>query len=599
MTALVSKEDKVYTFTDYYQNAVAFAKAAIHVGLKPKDAVGIIGFNSPEYHFTLHGTWLANGITSGIYTTNSEEACKFVLEHSESYICVCQSGKQATKILSIREQLPYLKYIVIYWQDEALPEVNKDEYAQVYKWEDFIALGKDIPDSAVEERIASTLPGSCATLIYTSGTTGDPKGVMLSHDNCTYNASVIKDTIGLTQYPERIAGFLPLNHVAAQYVDTMITLYHPVTIHFAQPDALKGSLTTTLKKCKPTAFVAVPRVYEKMMDGIVAVGRNNSAIKKWVSAQCRKIGYKTCMTRQYGCTYRKAWGYSLAEKLVFNTVRSALGLTECHLLVVSAAPVTEETLRFFASFDMPIYDLLGQSEATAPLSTCSPVNQNWKIGTVGLPLPGIQIQVDPQNQEIMYKGRNTMMGYLKLPNDTIRTLDADGWIHTGDQGKKDEDGFLRITGRLKELIVTAGGENISPVIIENKVMELSPIMSCCVAIGDKRKFISLLVCIRCKTDEEGESTHQLSRDVVSFLENMGSSAKTIEEAMKDDKVAAHINDVVAQYNKVAVSRAQEIRKWCIIPEEFTIGRGELTATMKLRRGVVQEHYAKEIDAMYV
>lgn len=213
-------------------------------------------------------------------------------------------------------------------------------------------------------------------------------------------------------------------------------------------------------------------------------------------------------------------------------------------------------------------------------------------------MPGIEIRVDPQNNEIMYKGRNTMMGYLKLPQDTLRTLDSEGWIHTGDQGVKDSDGFLKVTGRIKELIVTAGGENISPVIIENKVMELSSIFSSCVAIGDKRKFISLLICIRCEMTPDGESTHKLAPDVKRFLKTMGSTAETIEQAMTDEKVKAYIDGVVEKYNEVAVSRAQQIRKWCILPEEFTIGRGELTATMKLRRAVVQEHYAKEIDAMY-
>ena len=213
-------------------------------------------------------------------------------------------------------------------------------------------------------------------------------------------------------------------------------------------------------------------------------------------------------------------------------------------------------------------------------------------------MPGIEIRVDPQNHEIMYKGRNTMMGYLKLPQDTLRTLDAEGWIHTGDQGQKDADGFLKVTGRIKELIVTAGGENISPIIIENKVMELASIFSSCIAIGDKRKFISLLICIRCELNPDGESTHRLAPDVKRFLAGLGSTAVTIEEAMTDEKVKAYIDGIVEKYNKVAVSRAQEIRKWCILPEEFTIGRGELTATMKLRRTVVQEHYAKEIDAMY-
>ena len=575
-----------------------FAKSLIAIGLNLKDGVGIIGFNSPEYHFTLHGTWLAGGVTAGIYTTNNEQACEYVLRHSESVVCVCQSGKQLTKILNIREQLPLLKAIVVYWQEEPLPLLKDDGFAKIYTWEDFLKIGETVNDSAIDERIEATLPGSCATLIYTSGTTGNPKGVMCSHDSCCYNAQGIIDTIGI-EGVERIVGFLPLNHVAAQYVDTMILISNPITVFMAKPDALKGSLTETLKKAQPTIFVTVPRVYEKMMEGIKAVGAKNSAIKKWISSWARDIGYKTAMSRQYGCTVKKPLFYSLAKKLVFDTVRQNLGFEHCRTLVVSAAPVTEETLRFFASFDMPIYDLLGQSEGTAPICTCSPVNQRWKIGTVGLPMPGIEINVDPQNQEIMYRGRITMMGYLKQPEETLRTLDTEGWLHTGDQGKKDEDGFLKVTGRLKELIVTAGGETISPVIIETKVMEQTPILSCCMAIGDKRKFISMLFCIRCKTDAEGESTHVLASDVQKFLNTLGSSSTTIEEAMNDPIVKAHLDEVVSKYNAVAVSRAQEIRKWCIIPEEFTVGKGELTATMKLRRGVVQEHYSKEIDAMYV
>mgnify|MGYP004694877699 FL=1 len=380
----------MYSYTDYYNNALAFSKALLHIGFHPKDAVGIIGFNSPEYHFALHGTWMADGVTAGIYTTNNELACCYVLKHSEAVVCVCQSGKQLTKILSIRESLPLLKAIVVYWADEELPAVKDDAFARLYKWEDFLKLGASVPDAQVDAAIAGTQPGSCATLIYTSGTTGDPKGVMCSHDACTYNARAIVSTIGL-QGNERVVGYLPLNHVAAQYVDAMIFLCHPITVYMAAPDALRGTLTATMKKAKPTVFVAVPRVYEKMMDGVVATGAKNSGLKKRIAAWARRVGYRTAMTRQYGCTFKKPWLYGLAKKLVFDKVRQGLGLDEwargkeitrrCRTLVVSAAPVTEETLRFFAAFDMPIYDLLGQSEATAPVATCSPVEQRWKVVT--------------------------------------------------------------------------------------------------------------------------------------------------------------------------------------------------------------------------
>ena len=587
----------MYSYSDYYKHATLFAKSLIHIGCQLKDVVSITGFNSPEYHFALHGTWLAGGVTAGIYTTNSEEATQYVLEHSESVVCVCQAGRQLQKLLSIREHVPLLKAIVVYWQKEPLPQIPEDSFARVYTWDDFLKLGVDVTDELVDERIQKTVPGSCATLIYTSGTTGDPKGVMCSHDSCTYNAKAAIQAVGLSD-GERFVGYLPLNHVAAQFIDTMLLTVIKMTMYMARPDALKGTLTETLKKAKPTVFVGVPRVFEKMMDAIKVTFAKNSYFKQYIISWARDIGYRAALTRQYGKTYTQPWFYSIAKRLVFDTLRGNLGLENCHTMIVSAAPITEETLRFFASFDMPIYDLLGQSEGTAPVCTCSKVNQRWKIGTVGLPMPGVEVQTDPLTEEIVYRGRITMMGYLKQPQETLSTLDADGWIHTGDQGKKDEDGFLKVTGRLKELIVTAGGENVSPVIIETKVMEFAPIFSCCVAVGDKRKFISLLICLRCETGADGESNHKLAHDVIVTLQGLGSTATTVEEAMTDAKVKAYIDEVIAKYNKVAISRAQEIRKWCVVPHEFSVGKGELTATMKLRRAVVHEHYAKEIDAMY-
>ena len=324
--AIVSKDDVSYTYTDYYNNALKFAKSAIKAGLKLKDTVAFIGFNSPEYHFGLHGTWLAGGVTAGIYTTNSEEACRYVLDHSESVICVCQSGKQLTKILSIRDKLPRLKVIVAYWQEEEIPAIS-DEYARVYKWEDFLELGEDVADSEVDARIEQTKPGSCATLIYTSGTTGDPKGVMCSHDSCTYNAFVVKGMIGLRD-GERFVGYLPLNHVAAQYVDCMLLLYTRLTVYMARPDALRGTLVETLKKAKPTVFVGVPRVYEKMMDSIKAVFAKKGFIMQSIISWARSIGLATALSRQYNQTLYYPWGYFLANRLVFSSIRDALGLSE-------------------------------------------------------------------------------------------------------------------------------------------------------------------------------------------------------------------------------------------------------------------------------
>ena len=226
--------------------------------------------------------------------------------------------------------------------------------------------------------------------------------------------------------------------------------------------------------------------------------------------------------------------------------------------MVSAAPVTEETLRFFAAFDMSIYDLLGQSEGTAPICTCSPVQQRWKIGTVGLPLPGVEVRIDPQNSEIMYRGRNVMMGYLKNPNETLRTLDPDGWLHTGDQGKKDEDGFLKVTGRLKELIVTAGGENIPPILIESELKRLAPALSNVVLIGDKRKYLTVLLTLNCRVNGDTEGAEgELLGEAAALMKTLGSNARTAQEASEDSRVQKYFYDVIQQYNATAFSNAQK------------------------------------------
>ena len=271
----------------------------------------------------------------------------------------------------------------------------------------------------------------------------------------------------------------------------------------------------------------------------------------------------------------------------------------CRCFAVSAAPITEDTLNFFASLEIPIHDVLGQSEGTAPLCFNTDTNQESKMMTTGRPMRGILARVDPDTNEVQFKGRIIMMGYMKMPAETAATIDEDGWLHTGDQAVIDEDGFVRITGRLKELIVTAGGENVSPVPIENKIMELCSLIANCVVVGDKRKFLSCLISLKTEVDPlTGEPTQTLLPTVVDALKMKGTNVKTLQEARNDPVVKAIIDEAVAGYNKVAVSRAQEIRKWYLMERDLSLGHGELTATLKMKRNVVHEHYSKEIDSLY-
>ena len=313
----------------------------------------------------------------------------------------------------------------------------------------------------------------------------------------------------------------------------------------------------------------------------------------------RSIGFAAASSRQYGQTPYNPWGYTLAKHMLFDKIRDKLGLSECRFLAVSAAPISEDTLNFFTSLDMEIHDVLGQSEGTAPLSFNTDTEQQWKLYTSGRVMRGVEVKTDPDTNEVMFRGRIVMMGYMKQPEETAATIDADGWLHTGDQAVIDADGFVKITGRLKELIVTAGGENVSPVPIENKIIELCPMIANCVVVGDKRKFLSCLISLKTEVDPlTGEPSDKLLPAVVEAIKKEGGSATTLQEARNDEAVKKMVEAAIEGYNKVAISRAQEVRKWYLMERDLSLSHGELTATLKLKRNVVHDHYKKEIDSLY-
>lgn len=308
---------------------------------------------------------------------------------------------------------------------------------------------------------------------------------------------------------------------------------------------------------------------------------------------------ESCLRRQYNHKYSEPLFYGLAKSLLLDKVRMNLGFSCARFCVVAAAPVTEETQLFFASLDIPLYDVLGQSEGTAPVFS-NGTQQLWKIGSCGIPQPGTLGRIDPVTNEIQYKGRYVMMGYLKNEEDTLQTIDSEGWLHTGDMGRMDEDGFFYVTGRLKELIVTAGGENIPPVLIENKILEIAPSFANIVVVGDKRKFLSCLISLKTEVDPlNGEPTNKLNAVSLKQSKALGSTATTTLEVMDCPKWKAYIESVIEKYNStIAISRAQNIRKWMILEHDLSIGKGELTATLKLKRDVVQRNYKDLIENMY-
>ncbi|KAM9384981.1 long-chain-fatty-acid--CoA ligase ACSBG2 [Pholidichthys leucotaenia] len=604
-TALTWKDgeqQKSLNYKDYYKSCRTAAKSFLKLGLERYHSVGILGFNSVEWFISDIGAILAGGFAVGIYTTNSPDACQYVAENSSANIIVVENHKQLQKILQVEDKLPHLKAIIQY------KDALKEKRPNLYTWAEFMELGRDEPDAPLDAIIASQKPNQCCSIIYTSGTTGQPKGVLLSHDNITWTAFSTSRHVNLsnaTEAQEVVISYLPLSHIAAQMVDIWITMRIGGRTHFAQPDALKGSLVETMKEARPTAFMGVPRVWEKMQEKMKSVGAKSSTVRRKVAAWAKDVGLQTNLTKMNpnADAGRTPFSYHIAKKLVFKKVRKALGLDRCTKCYTGAAPITKDTLEFFLSLDIPLYELYGMSESTGP-HTISRHNA-FKLTSCGIELSGCKTKLhnkdEEGNGEICFWGRHVFMGYLNMPDKTEEALDADGWLHSGDLGKHDENGLLFITGRIKELIITAGGENVPPVPIEDAVKEALPLISNAMLIGDKRKFLSMLLTIKCQVNaESGEPEDELASEAVEFCKKLGSSATQVSEIAsgRDRAVNTAIQEGINHVNEKATSNAQRIQKWVVLDRDFSVGGGELGPTMKLKRPVVVKMYKDQIDNFY-
>ncbi|XP_043557361.1 long-chain-fatty-acid--CoA ligase ACSBG2-like [Chiloscyllium plagiosum] len=501
--------------------------------------------------------------------------------------------------LKIAHQLPHLKAIVQY-------KYAVEEYQpNIFSWKKFLELGKSISDGELDEIIESQNANQCCTLIYTSGTTGVPKAVMLSHDNMTWTAKTAGQMVGLQharKVQERVVSFLPVSHIAAQMMDLWIPMKFGAATYFAQPDALKGTLLNTLREVRPTAFLAVPRVWEKIQEKMKETGAESSALKRNIVKWAKGLGLQTSYNMMQGVTTRPC-GYALANALVFKKVRVSLGLDQCTKCFTGAAPITKETLEFFLSLRITIFEIYGMSESTGPHTVSH--QDFYRITSCGKEMEGCKTKLDKLNEEgsgeICFWGRHIFMGYLNMPEQTKEALDEAGWLHSGDLGRHDEDGFLYITGRIKELIITAGGENIAPVPIEDAIKAQLPIISNAMLIGDKRKFLSMLLTLKSYMDDQtGAPLDNLAPAAVAFCRRYGCSANTVSDVLsvKDPIIYKAIQNGIDAVNKDAISNAQKIQKWIILEKDFSIIGGELGPTMKLKRGVVLKMYKDIIESFY-
>lgn len=439
-----------------------FAKTLVKLNVPAFDIINILGFNSHEWFIANTGAILAGCIAAGIYVTNSADSCRYISEHSKSQVIVVEGNKQLQKYASMVNTLPRVKAIVVWGEPIDQNLVAKCGNVKVYTWDEFLAVGNDLADSAVNPRWALIKPGNCASLIYTSGTTGPPKAVMISHDNITWTARNIIEHYMDMNHTDRAVSYLPLSHIAAQLIDVHCIMALGASCWFAQPDALKGSLTHTLKEVRPTFFFGVPRVWEKIQEKMVQLGRDTKGILKVLSTWAKQMGTEKSKRAQWGGDGGAPCGYSCVNALVLHKIKEALGLDQTKGCFTAAAPIAPETLWYFASLDIPVYEVFGQSECTGPHTVSAA--KGWKIGYCGRPIYGSRSKLDPRNGELMYSGRHIFMGYMFMEKETRETIDEDGYLHSGDVAEFDNNddpkipkpsGFMKITGRIKELLITA------------------------------------------------------------------------------------------------------------------------------------------------
>ncbi len=570
-TALHTKvgEDWIPTsWKDYADNVRQVAQAFVAMDLQPGEVVCILGNNRAEWVEADIAAMAIGAIPAGIYQTCSPEEIQYILSHSEAPAVIVENQEQWNKVAEIRGDLPGLRKII------TMRGTTIDD-EQTLTWDAFLATGDASSADEIDQKVAELKADQAATFIYTSGTTGPPKAVMLSHSNLAWTAAKACSLVEQTD-DDCSLSYLPLSHIAEQ----MFTIHVPITagseVYFAES---VEKMPDNLKEVQPTVFFGVPRVWEKFHAGVSAKLKLATGVKKGLVGFARGVGTRATDARNRGLELSMVdkVRYKLATKLIFSKLKPALGLGRARICVSGAAPIAPDVLEFMASLDVPILEVYGQSEDSGPTTFNLP--GATRFGTVGQRLDGVEVEIAPDG-EILVRGPNVFMGYYKDEDATSEALDNDGWLHSGDLGQFDRSGFLTITGRKKDIIITAGGKNIAPKNIEAGLME-HEIVSQAVVIGDRRKFLSALIGL----DPEAAAR---------FLGQSDTGNGSVSDHPALNKA---IEDHVIEINK-RFARVEHIRKFKILPRELDQDNGELTPTLKIKRSVVSDNWADSIEAFY-
>ncbi len=567
---------RTLTWAQARQQALELAAGLVEIGLQPGEHVALMLPNRLEHVLADLGALHAGGVPVTFYATLAPEQIAFVAANCDATIAVVDGASELDRWRQVLAQLPSLRTVIV--RDAAACPAEPPYLS----WDALVALGARrhaASPEVVTARIGAIRPDDPVTLLYTSGTTANPKGVLITHANVLYEVAAL-DVGGVTPMHARVVSYLPLAHIAERMLTLYLGVCHARHVYFCHDAA--SQLLATLTDAKPTAFFGVPRIYEKVMAGIQALlTAEPDAGKRAAVAQAMATGLEYVRSLQFGETTSSelAGRYAAADAQVLGLIRSLLGLGDA-VLSSGAAPFPPEVATFFAGLGMQILDVYGMSETTGAFTANTP--QAFRLGTVGRPVPGVEVRIAGDG-EILTRGPLNTPGYLNLPEQTADLIDPDGWLHTGDVGSIDADGFVSVVDRKKELIITAGGENVSPAAVENNLVA-HPLIGQALAYGDRRPYLVALLTLDSGVAPAWARAH-------------GIEATSLAELAANPEVLAEVGRAVDAAN-AGLARVQQVKYWELLPVEWTAESEELTPTLKLKRRVVHAKYADVIDGLY-
>lgn len=559
------------SWQEYGEQVSTAARALLSLGVRRGDAVAVLSFNRPEWAIIAFAAMSIGAMPAGIYWTSSTQDIAYVLNHSKAPILFVEDENRLASVTASTDELPHLKTIVSF---KDLAGLSVPCNLPLSSWQDFLSRHKETPESALQQRTSALTPDDIGTLIYTSGTTGPSKAVALSQGNLWWTATTMVQICKADEH-DRLISYLPLAHAAEQMGGMHNQAHSGLQMFYATSMETLGD---HLKEVQPTVFFGVPRVWEKMQAAIETKLDDAKGFKAHLARWAMGVGQTWHKRKLAGQPTGALLDFkrALANKLIYQKVQAALGFQHARLLSSGAAPIAPESLKFFTGLDLVIREVYGQSEVSGP-STMS-LEGSTRIGSVGKTLPGTEMRV-AEDGELLVRGPHVFKGYMGQPAATAETMSG-AWLLTGDLGHIDEDGYVYITGRKKDLIITSGGKNISPANIEAALMDTHMIEHAVVA-GDGRNYLTALV--------------TLDQDALkAFARSHGLAAEQLDRH-PDVLKAVQLNiDHVNQ----SLARVAQIRKFAVLSSPMTVQGGELTPTLKVKRKIVLERNKHIVDSLY-